>query len=75
MSTKMLLYGGPLDGAFEEFEDDEYGRDGVFEIVGGSFHTYRTVNEYRFRSGSAIRVAVHNDILRADEQLKEPTDE
>jgi hypothetical protein len=75
MSTKMFLYGGPLDGAFEEFDDNDYGRDGVFKIVGEHFHTYRTVNEFRFRSGSAIRVAVHNDILRADEQRKDPTDE
>jgi hypothetical protein len=66
----MLLHGGPLDGAFDEFEDNEYGRDGVFKIVGGNFYTYRTVNEFRFRSGSAIRIAVYNEILRADEELQ-----
>jgi len=75
VTTRMLLHGGPLDGDVDELSDNEYGRFGVFVPLDGKIHVYRTVSERRFRDGSAIRVAVYNDFLRADEQPKEAGDE
>lgn len=70
MGTRVFLSGGPLDGDDDEDPDNEYGANGVFVLLGGKVHVYRTVSERRFRDGSAIRLAVHNDILRADEKLQ-----
>jgi hypothetical protein len=68
MGTRVFLHGGPLDGDDDEVADNEFGANGVFVSLGGKVHVYRTVSERRFRDGSAIRVAVYNDVLRDQEQ-------
>ena len=68
MKTRIWLYGGPADGDVSEVPDSEYGVNGVFIMVNGKVHLYRTISERRFLDGSAIRVAVFNETLLAEAQ-------